>query len=297
MINKNEKGFALVLSLVLLLVMSLMGGALIVISSGDHQSNNTSDQYQQAFYVAETGLLEAEKAIINKYMGPYVEIKDLNVDDPGPDASDKEQKKYNDWLAYKEKLESTGPKQDTGELDDEGNSIKITTHARDFENRGMPINETVLIETECSLSFKNLIRTWQKTTTTKDDDGVETEEITNETLKVTGHARNQGFYDLISPIFPSGIEAEATNVDAIASGEQIQKEKDFLKRFRYEFFSINIGTATYYGSGASIKKKSSDSQSQGTAYKIYACGIMTEGKDSNTAEIIIPLESLIVMPN
>ena len=67
MMNKNEKGFALVLSLILLLVMSLMGGALIVISSGDHQSNNTSDQYQQAFYVAETGLLEGEKKIINQF--------------------------------------------------------------------------------------------------------------------------------------------------------------------------------------------------------------------------------------
>ena len=279
MINKNEKGFALVLSLVLLLVMSLMGGALIVISSGDHQSNNTSDQYQQAFYVAETGLLEAEKAIINKYMGPYVEIKDLNVDDPGTGASDEEQKKFNDWLAYKEKLESTGPKQDTGELDEEGNSIKITTHARDFENRGMPTNETDLTATECSISFKNLDRP------------------SGETLKVTGQAKNQKFYDLISPIFPSGDEAEAINVDAIASGEQIQKEKDFLRRFRYEFFSINVGTATYYGSGASIKKQSSDSQSQGTAYKIYACGIMTESKSSNVAEIIIPLESLIVMPN
>ena len=38
--NKNEKGFALVLSLILLLVMSLMGGALIVISAGDHSANN-----------------------------------------------------------------------------------------------------------------------------------------------------------------------------------------------------------------------------------------------------------------
>ena len=71
MINKNEKGFALVLSLVLLMVMSLMGGALIVISSGDHQSNNTSDQYQQAFYVAETALLEAEKDIINSFIGKW----------------------------------------------------------------------------------------------------------------------------------------------------------------------------------------------------------------------------------
>ena len=118
-----------------------------------------------------------------------------------------------------------------------------------------------------------------------------------ETLKVTGHARNQKFYKLISPIFPSGDEAEATNVDAIASVKQIQKEKDFLRRFRYEFFSINVGTATYYGSGSSIKKQSSDAQSQGTAYKIYACGIMTKSKTSDVSQIIIPLESLIVMPN
>ena len=69
--RKNEKGFALVLSLVLLLVMSLMGGSLIVISAGDHQSNNTSDDFQQTFYVAETALLEGEKYLTNHYKGPY----------------------------------------------------------------------------------------------------------------------------------------------------------------------------------------------------------------------------------
>ena len=69
--RKNEKGFALVLSLVLLLVMSLMGGALIVISAGDHQSNNASDDFQQTFYVAETALLEGEKYLTNHYKGPY----------------------------------------------------------------------------------------------------------------------------------------------------------------------------------------------------------------------------------
>ena len=57
MIKKNEQGFALVLSLVLMLAMSLMGGALIVMSANDHQSNNKSDEYQQTFYVAETALL------------------------------------------------------------------------------------------------------------------------------------------------------------------------------------------------------------------------------------------------
>ena len=70
MIRKKEKGFTLVLSLVLLLVMSLMGGGLIVISSTDHQSNNSSDQFQQTFYVAEHALLEAQKSLINKMMGP-----------------------------------------------------------------------------------------------------------------------------------------------------------------------------------------------------------------------------------
>ena len=62
--NKNEQGFALVLSLVLMLAMSLMGGALIVISAGDHKSNNNSDEYQQTFYVAETALLEGEKYVL-----------------------------------------------------------------------------------------------------------------------------------------------------------------------------------------------------------------------------------------
>ena len=283
MINKNQKGFALVLSLVLLMVMSLMGGALIVISSGDHQSNNTSDQYQQAFYVAETGLLEAEKAIINKYMGPYVDVNDLTVDDPGSEATAEEQEKYNNWLAYKEKLTEVSNTTETTETNEEGETItktNSTTHARDFANRGMPRNETDITETECAMSFKNLDRP-----------------SAPEILQVTGHARNQSFYNLISPIFPTGVDAVAANVDLIASGEQIQKEKDFLKRFRYEFFSINIGTATYYGSGASIKKKSSDTESQGTAYKIYACGIMTKSKTSDVAQIIIPLESLIVMPN
>ena len=69
--KKTEKGFTLVLALVLLLVMSLMGGSLIVISAQDHNSNNQSDIYQQAFYVAETGLMEGEKFIINKYLGDW----------------------------------------------------------------------------------------------------------------------------------------------------------------------------------------------------------------------------------
>ena len=68
---KNQKGFAMVLSLVLLLAMSLMGGALILIASGDHQGNNDSDQYQQTFYAAEMGLLDGEQYILNEKNGPW----------------------------------------------------------------------------------------------------------------------------------------------------------------------------------------------------------------------------------
>ena len=67
--NKNIQGFTLILSLVLLIAMSLMGGTLIVLSSSDHRDNNNDDLSQQAFYVAETGLLEAEKYLVNSFLG------------------------------------------------------------------------------------------------------------------------------------------------------------------------------------------------------------------------------------
>ena len=69
--NKEEKGFALILSIVLMLAMSLMGGGLIIIASGDHSSNNSSEDYQQTFYVAETALLEGERYLLNKFLGPW----------------------------------------------------------------------------------------------------------------------------------------------------------------------------------------------------------------------------------
>ena len=63
--KKKSKGFTLILSLVLLLVMSLMGGSLIVISS-EIIKVIIQDEYQQTFYVAEHALVEAEKYILMK---------------------------------------------------------------------------------------------------------------------------------------------------------------------------------------------------------------------------------------
>ena len=59
--RKSEKGFVLVLAILILLVMSLMGTALIVIASNDVQGNRERDYNQQTFYAAETGIQEAIK--------------------------------------------------------------------------------------------------------------------------------------------------------------------------------------------------------------------------------------------
>ena len=57
--KKSEKGFVLVLAILILLVMSLMGTALIVIASNDVKGNRERDYNQQTFYAAETGIQEA----------------------------------------------------------------------------------------------------------------------------------------------------------------------------------------------------------------------------------------------
>ena len=259
MMNKNEKGFALVLSLILLLVMSLMGGALIVISSGDHQSNNTSDQYQQAFYVAETGLLEGEKKIINQFLGPWTQKND--IPGPGEEATADETDAHNLYL--------------NSLTADEGGDVRHTN------DRSLPRNQINAIDTNCFKSFRNIKRA---------------------DFQVTHHVVNQNFGKLIEPIFGTPGEVDPLTTGDVKVMEKLTKEKEYLKRFRYEFFSVNIGSAPYLGTGSSIKKTSNNSQSLGTAYKIYACGIMvaqgTELDDyDGEEEIIIPLETVMVMPN
>ena len=291
--NKNEQGFALVLSLVLLLAMSLMGGALIVISSGDHQSNNTSDEYQQAFYVAETALLEGEKQIINAYMGPWVDVDKISVARPADGASDEENKEYEKWVTLQNKLNPS----EVNTLQPDGERL-TESHARNVDDRAMPRNNWPQpkdkdgnkvgnnwtdVSTNCKESFRNL-----------------SEPTTGEVL-VTHQPVRKSFYDLIEPIFSNKTGIDSTvykKRDGTAKdiNDIIKKEEDFLKRFYYEYFSTNIGTATYIGTGSSIKKTASDSQSLGTAYKIYGCGIFMNKKITKT-EIIIPLETVIVMPN
>ena len=63
--KKSERGFALALALLLLVVMSLMGTTLVMVASSDHKENSLLDTNQQAFYAAETGITIAKKWIVD----------------------------------------------------------------------------------------------------------------------------------------------------------------------------------------------------------------------------------------
>ena len=136
--RKNEKGFALVLSLVLLMVMSLLGGSLIVITATDHQSNNSSDEYQQAFYVAETALLEGEKSVVNKMMGPWVDVDtEFQVKPTGMTEGEEEE-----WDSMVENITNAA----------------VLGMARNTDKRDLPTNTIAASNTPCFNSFRNINR-------------------------------------------------------------------------------------------------------------------------------------------
>ena len=61
--RNSEKGFALPLALLLLVVMTLMGAALVSITAGDIRANSEKDTSQQTFYAAESGISDAKKLL------------------------------------------------------------------------------------------------------------------------------------------------------------------------------------------------------------------------------------------
>ncbi len=258
--KNNQKGFTLVLSLVLLLVMSLMGGSLIVISSSDHQSNNSSDEYQQTFYVAEHALVEAEKHLINEMIGPWIDPTGSDrLIQPDPQTATAEEMAF--FRGYTESLRA--------EANLNGGFARHTDSVSRWPvGRGTPLNIYELPETPCTNSFRNLLR----------------DENTGEVL-VSAHKFNLNFGDLIEPIL----------IQDNASSDEIVH----MQRYRSEFFAINVGKSQFTGGGSSIKKTTTNAQRQGTVYKIYGCGyLMPKGTGVGRFEdpdILIPLETLVIL--
>jgi len=222
--KNNEKGFALILSLVLMLAMSLMGGALIVISAGDHQSNNTSDEYQQTFYVAETALIEGEQYLLNQFLGPW----------------------------------------------------NTSTHKRDTANRTLPSNQSSVYKGAMTKRNYSTSDSFYYNTSTQCFNSFP--DIDRKTLKVIV-SESWNFGKMIRDSFNT------------KASEQEKKEAEKLRGYYYEYFLTRVGAAPFRGYGSSVKKKASDSGSDGMAFRVYGCGIK-----SGTDRMVVALESTIVLP-
>ena len=226
MINNNEKGFALVLSLVLMLVMSLMGGALIVISAGDHQSNNRSDEYQQTFYVAETALLEGERYVLNQSLGPW----------------------------------------------------NISNHKRDMSKRNLPNN---------TVSFpSNMAQKNYNSKSMSSDNYLSQSDTCYNSFQVN---KPKDYKVVVAESWNFGVILD----DSIGSKTIPKSEIDKLKKFYYQYFIEQIGSAPFRGTGTSVKKQAGNTGSDGIAYRVYGCGIKKEKDDIN---LVVALESVIVLP-
>ena len=240
MINYSEKGFAMILSLVLLLAMSLMGGALILIASGDHQSNTTSHQYQQTFYVAETALLEGERYLINQKLGPW---------DSKTNARDESKKNLPENHASKFKTKGGG----TGGKTEPINYTPGDNYKYQMSGKKKPVDKKFInTSNTCFNSFPEIDR----------DNFVTIKDANN---------------NMVANSYNFGVLIEKSFSKKSPLGEE-KKEATRLKEYYYDYFIERIGAASFKGFGSSIKKSASDASKNGLAYRIYGCGIYG-GKD------------------
>ena len=162
--------------------------------------------------------------------------------------------------------------------------------ARYVDRRDLPTNLITPTITPCYESFRNINRTG---------------------FQVAYHEVNKNFGKLIQAVFSDG------QIDPLASPDTIDREKAHMDRFRYEYFIVNIGAATFRGAGSSLKKTTTNTQTSGTAYKIYGCGYMmprSESKDvseinegfstegwapiaGEDPDILVALETVAVLSN
>ena len=174
-------------------------------------------------------------------------------------------------------------------------SMAVGDMVRNTENANLPLNrendddgkKILNKDSECFKSFRNIDR---------------------DNFLATNHVESQHFYQLIEEILNDEsniidtLELEGTSVDDI---DKKKKAEIFqLKRFYFEYFSTYIGIAEFKAAGSSLKKTSTNAQTQGHVYKIYGCGIMKGGSGDPTElqpfedgenDILIPLETVIIV--
>ena len=114
--------------------------------------------------------------------------------------------------------------------------------------------------------------------------------MNKDTIQVVKHETAQSFLDLIiSPLLNEGNFAA---VDPLATEREMERERERIDEYFFEYFSVNLGSVAFKGSGASLKKTTTNVQRQGTQYKIYGCGYLQK---NGNIEILIPLETIVTV--
>ena len=67
-----------------------------------------------------------------------------------------------------------------------------------------------------------------------------------------------------------------------------------MKKFYYQYFIEQVGSAPFKGTGTSVKKEAGNTGSDGIAYRVYGCGIY--GAEKEKDRMIVSLESVVVLP-
>ena len=197
-----------------------------MISAGDHQSNNRSDEYQQTFYVAETALLEGERYVLNQSLGPW----------------------------------------------------NISSHQRDMSKRNLPNN---------TLSFPtNMTQKNYNSKSMSSDNYLSQSDTCYNSFQVN---KPKDYKVVVAESWNFGVILD----DSLGSKTIPKSEIDKLKKFYYQYFIEQVGSAPFKGTGTSVKKEAGNTGSDGIAYRVYGCGIKKEKDDIN---LVVALESVIVLP-
>ena len=109
---------------------------------------------------------------------------------------------------------------------------------------------------------------------------------------VVVHHKNASFLNIVRPAI---VNSSHSGFSADDEGD----EMDYIDKFKYEYFIVNVGVADFTESGSSIASGSIDIMNAGTAYRIYGCGYLmpngTDLDDYDNPDILIPLESLVIL--
>ena len=119
----------------------------------------------------------------------------------------------------------------------------------------------------------------------------------------SNHPRLGDFWNIVGPIVTANhlIELNTPRLGFTTAEQErvLEQEREYLQRFKYTFFIQHVGFSTYQGGsvvGGSVKTESAaDVGRQGSAYKIYGCGLMFN-RNMTRVNIIVPLTSMVVMP-